>query len=322
MIRLDRPLRLVLSVSLLLAACSVLAPEATEAPTVAPLEPTVLQATAEPTEQRYLLPGDYLDSLVVANQRRDFVLHVPTGYQPGAPLPLVFDLHGAGGNALQQEALSHWHDKADQEGFFVATPQALGNPPAWTGVFLDEQGNADMLFLFGLLEYLKAQLNVDPGRIYATGLSNGGTMVNRLGCDLSEQFAAIAPVSGAHSGMQLCQPKLPVSVIAIHGTDDRVIPYEGNGSDVPSVHTWVSAWAERDGCDQQSAITRPYDEASQETWSNCQEGTQVVLLTIEGGGHGWLGMGYEWNGTTFVPSASATDVIWTFFAAHARGDGS
>lgn len=88
----------------------------------------------------------------------------------------------------------------------------------------------------------------DPARIFATGLSNGGTMANRLGCDLSQFFAAIAPVAGAHSGFLLCDVSQAISVLAIHGTDDNVIPYEGNGEDVPPVRMWVEAWAERDGC--------------------------------------------------------------------------
>jgi polyhydroxybutyrate depolymerase len=300
----------------LLAACAAASPEPTGLPpTATQPEPTETPPAAAP---RYEQPGTYLDELSVAGQPRSFTLHLPTGYRADQPLPLVFDLHGAGSNALQQEQVSHWHEKADEAGLIVVSPQALGTPPVWMGVFLDSQGDPDMLFLGGLLAYLQSTLNIDPNRIYATGLSNGGTMVNRLGCELSDSFAAIAPVSGAHSGIQLCANQLPVSVLAIHGTDDRVIPYEGNGSDVPSVRTWVSAWADRDGCAAESQTTRPYAEVSLEVWGGCSGMAEVALLTVEGGGHGWLGLEYEWNGTTFVPMVGATDVIWDFFAAHAR----
>ena len=164
----------------------------------------------------------------VADQDRIFLVHIPVGYEPGTPVPLVFNLHGAGSNAMAQESVSRLFRKADQEGFVVVAPQASEPGRVWLGVYLDELGDPDMEFLSALLNELQQQLDLDPNRIYATGLSNGGTMANRLGCDLPEFFAAIAPVAGAHSGLHLCEVSEPVSVLAIHGTDDLMIPYEGN----------------------------------------------------------------------------------------------
>lgn len=310
---------LLLAGLLLLAGCAPASSTESESAGV----PTPTQPPAAPTPTssqaaRYQNPGDYLDELPINGVLRAFVLHVPASYDSSQPAPLVFNIHGAGSNAIAQERASQWHAKADEFGFIVVAPQALGNPPVWMGVFLDQQGDADMGFFRALLDQLNRELNIDPDRIYATGLSNGGTMVNRLGCDLSQSFAAIAPVSGAQSGLHLCENQRPVSVLAIHGTDDRIIPYLGNGSDVPSVRTWVEAWAVRDGCDEVSAESQLYEQVRREGWSGCDQGTEVALLTVEGGGHGWLGMEYIWDGITFDTSVGATDVIWDFFAAHAR----
>ncbi len=314
------PVRALLAViPILLAGCALVGEDPTEPPPTATVpQPTVAPTEAEPQARMYGEPGSYLGALIVDGVERDFVVHVPPSYSPDQPVPLVVNIHGATSNAAQQEAVSQWHAKADEEGFIVVAPQAIGVPPVWLGVMLDAQGEPDMLFFDGLLAHLKAQLSIDPNRIYATGLSNGGTMSNRLGCDRSETFAAIAPVAGAHSGLHLCDNQLPVSVLAIHGTDDQIIPYEGNGSDVPPVRVWVEAWSQRDGCDNESVLSRPYAEVQSERWENCDARVEVELLSVEGGSHRWLNFGYEWDGTTFVSTAGATDVIWEFFAAHGR----
>lgn len=259
-----------------------------------------------------------MDSIAVGDQERLFLVHVPTGYESDYPAPLVFNLHGAGSNALAQENASQWIQKADEAGFVVVAPQAIEPARVWLGVFLDDLGDPDIGFFVSMLAELQGELNIDPDRIYATGLSNGGTMSNRLGCDLSQFFAAIAPVAGAHSGFQLCDVSEPVSVLAIHGTDDRVIPYEGNGSDVPPVRTWVEAWAARNNCPPESAESEPYSEVIKETWSGCDGSTTVSLITVQGGGHSWLGLEFVWEEGRYATVTTATDEIWDFFVAHPK----
>jgi polyhydroxybutyrate depolymerase len=268
--------------------------------------------------REYLDPQTYLEHIEIGGQERLFMVHIPTGYDADRAVPLVFSLHGAGSNAFAQESASQWIRKADEEGFVVVTPQAIEPSRVWLGVYLDELGDPDMEFFAGMLATLQGQLSIDPARIFATGLSNGGTMANRLGCDLSQSFAAIAPVAGAHSGFFLCEVSEPVSVLAVHGTDDTVIPYEGNGSDVPPVRTWVEAWAERDGCVPESAVSEPYPEVFLEAWSQCNESAEVSMLTVQGGGHTWLGLEFSWEEGRYVTTTSATDAIWDFFVAHPK----
>lgn len=47
-----------------------------------------------------------------------------------------------------------------------------------------------------MLDALGREPCVDARRVYATGLSNGGVMAHRPGCELSDRIAAIAPVAG------------------------------------------------------------------------------------------------------------------------------
>jgi polyhydroxybutyrate depolymerase len=299
-----------------------------EAPTkTATVEPTATQApatsTLEPATEnieKYQEPGDYTVEISVYGIERSFLLHVPPGYQPGEPTPLVFNLHGYSGNASAQANDTHMNYAADQEGFIAVYPQALHHPPTWLGPVPGPAGEADVLFFKELVRYLKREMSIDPDRIYTSGTSNGATMTNHLGCVMSDVFAAIAPVAGGHIAYDACQIIRPVSVVAFHGTDDDVIPYEGDDSGVPSVHDWMEAWAERNGCDPSPTESQTHSEVTKETWQNCDQGVEVTLYTIDGGRHEWPGTGYGPGPYPegLEPPIYATDVMWDFFDAHPK----
>jgi polyhydroxybutyrate depolymerase len=169
-----------------------------------------------------------------------------------------------------------------------------------------------MDFFEEMLAYLQLEISIDPVRIYATGLSNGATMANRLACDRANTFAAIAPVAGGHVAPDQCEPSRPVSVLVIHGTDDPVIPYSGNQANTPPVHAWV----QRNGCDEEPTASRPYPDVLQETWENCAGGVEVRLLSLEGAGHTWPGAPLSVGLGSTSQHVDATDVIWSFFQTH------
>jgi polyhydroxybutyrate depolymerase len=139
---------------------------------------------------------------------------------------------------------------------------------------------------------------VDPNRIYASGHSNGGGMVNRLACELADRIAAIGTISGAYGASADCAPSRPVPVFAIHGTEDPIVPYEG-------IPDWALGWANRNGCDPEP-LNIPHNVLIHEQkWSNCRAGADVVLYTIEDMGHDW---------THDIINMGQT--IWDFFAQH------
>ena len=307
--------RFLLFFVLFITACGSQQTPAPPSPTPSPMP------TDTPTPipiQKYLDPGDYVTAIEVNNTRRWFTVHLPPDYQPGVPLPLVINLHAVTQTAFQQEILSGMNAKADEENFIVVNPQAIGAPPAWLGPIPGSAGQADMDFFEKLLEFLQTEIRVDPNRIYATGMSNGATMANRIGCDMSVTFAAIAPVAGGHVAFNRCEVERPVSVIVFHGTDDPTIPYDGVENDIPPVHLWVGAWADRDGCDSTPILSHPHTMVTKETWGNCDEDVEVALYTLEGGGHTWPGAPLSVTFASSFPYISATDLIWEFFEAHPR----
>jgi polyhydroxybutyrate depolymerase len=270
-----------------------------------------------PTRE-YQNPGNYEMSLEVAGVERTFLVHVPPQYIPGTPLPLVFNLHGRTDTAEHQQEMSQMNAKADEAGFIVVAPQADDVPPTWWGAVPGDIGADDMAFFEALLDHLQTEISIDPLRIYATGFSNGASMANRLGCAYPDVFAAVAPVSGGHVGWYECEAQLPVSVIAFHGLDDGIIPYEGNQNN-PKVHDWVEAWAARNGCAPSPDVKTPGKNVTQETWGGCRGDTLVTLYSTEAG-HSWPGSDFRIDLGGPTQAIDATEVIWEFFAAHPQTD--
>ncbi len=275
--------------------------------------PAPISATDQPSST--YLPGTYVETLETGGQTRSYRLHVPTGYQPGMPLPLVINVHGLGSNAEEQERLSGMSARADNAGFIVVYPEALGAPSTWH-VGPGADGAADLAFMRDLINHLSRTLSVDPNRIYATGMSNGGGMVNRMACDMSDVVVAIGPVSGAYLFWNDCHPQRAVPVVAFHGTDDRIVPYEGEGRSLPPVREWAAAWAERNGCDPDPIVTYQQGEVTGETWSGCRDDATVTLYTVDGRGHAWPGSEIGLAAGTTTEDIVATEAIWEFFAAH------
>lgn len=262
-------------------------------------------------------PGDYVETMVSGAQTRQYRLHIPPSYQAGKPEPLVINLHGLNSNAAQQEQVSKMSVKADKAGFIAAHPEALGSPQTWH-FGPGAEGVADLGFIRDLIRYLQGQLSIDSARIYVAGMSNGAQMTNRLGCQLSDLVAAIAPVSGGYPRLEDCRPVRPVPVVAFHGTADNLIPYEGQGRVLLPVREWAAAWAACNACSPTPAVTFQHGQVTGETWGNCRAGADVTLYTIKDGGHSWPGSDMAPQLGITTKDINATDVIWDFFAAHPK----
>jgi polyhydroxybutyrate depolymerase len=152
--------------------------------------------------------------------------------------------------------------------------------------------------------------NIDPNRVFVTGFSAGATMSFHIGCALSKQVDAIAPVSGAmYRTGEPCALSHPVSELLIVGTND-IIPFAGSAilSPIPQV---VQTWTTQDGCGSHSSTTTT-GAVTEQTFSACNEHTAVALYTIQGGVHTWPGPGAP------GPDAqlSAAQAVWAFFSQH------
>lgn len=247
-----------------------------------------------------------------AGETREYLVHLPPGLGT-SPVPLVLNFHGFGSNAAEQEILSGMSTLADDAGFIVVYPQGLGDTPAWR-IGPGEAFEKDRDFVGDLLAELETVYPIDRRRVFATGMSNGGGFVHRLGCEMADRFAAIAPVSGAYLLPEPCRPTRPLPVLAFHGTGDRIVPYDGAGKALLPIPTWAAGWAARDGCVGAPQVFFDQGGVLGERWLDCDEHAEVVLYTIDGGGH-------TWPGALALPGANTIDasaIIWDFFVSHPR----
>jgi polyhydroxybutyrate depolymerase len=251
--------------------------------------------------------------LLSGGQTRTYLLHVPASYRPDQPVALVLGFHGNFGHADSFAAYSGFSPMADQAGFIIAYAQGAGNPPTWD----TWQHSKDVQYTSDLIDRLETICAIDPARVFATGHSLGGGMINRLACDLAGRIAAIGSVSGAYMNAEPCTPTQPVAVLAVHGTADMDVFYNGvppNGQTAESyfsigtpIPQWASGWAKRNGCSEKTSIFFKKDPVSGQQWDNCRNGADVVLYTIRDGGHGWPASSADFSPPQF---------IWDFLSRH------
>ena len=258
--------------------------------------------------------GSFDGTLSSGGVTRHYLLHVPDSYQVENAVALILNFHGYGSNSGQEENLSDMSAKTDREGFIVVYPDGINN--AWYDG-PGAEGKADQQFIRDLIAVLESQYSINPKRIYATGISNGGGMANRLGCDMADVIAAIAPVAGAYNFWQNCHPERPVPVLAFHGLNDNVVPYAGGTpkAAVPPIEEWAAAWADRNGCSPTPTVNTPTSTVTLHTWPNCRENAEVSLYSLADHGHSWPGSPVMPPSIT-SQAINATDVMWDFFQSH------
>ena len=270
---------------------------------------------------------------VIAGITRTAIVHVPTGYRPGKPVPLVLNMHGSQSTAAAQEAFTDMDATADADGFLVVYPQGgipaatgfewnVPNEPLLGGGAVPSTAPNDVTFLEQLVSLLEKDYCVDEDRVYATGFSGGARMASQLGCDASQTFAAVAPVSGLRLPSP-CPTTRAVPVISFHGTADPVDPYAGNGQAywTYSVPTAAGRWGAQDGCSPTAGTLNPSKTVVVTTYSHCSDGAIVELYTIVGEGHEWPGGPKLPRSATRLlgpqsTALSANATMWSFFVAH------
>jgi polyhydroxybutyrate depolymerase len=277
--------------------------------------------------------GDHTRTLMMGEQKRTYLVHIPKDYDPKMPAPVVLALHGAAMNGSMMVWFSGLNKKSDEAGFIVVYPSGTGTGPFLTwnaGGFKGKmaEGRADdVAFIGKLLDDLATVVKVDEKRVYASGMSNGGMMCYRLAAELSDRIAAIAPVAGTIA-IDESKPKRPVPVIHFHGTKDTFVPFEMAKGKTPKfmklkgVEDSIQTWVKLNGCDEKpktETLSKDGDEmkVTRKTYGGGKDGSEVVLVVIEDGGHTWPGMTppASFMGKS-AKNISANDLMWEFFQKH------
>lgn len=270
---------------------------------------------------------------------RDAILYVPPATPNGTALPLVFNYHGFGSDGLQQVVYSFMNPLADEEQFAVIYPYGVGiagvgrshnggsccpiansrNDPT------DDVGCA-IAWVAEVSRLLADRgLSLDRSRIYSTGMSNGGFMSLRLGCEAAQLFAAVSTVTGVLGNESPttddfeCGPGstggLSVPMLHIHGTADGTVPYS-------AVARGVETFRAINRCGETGEPVQTYSRGNATCLSYCPLPLpNVTLCSIAGGGHDWFGsplcevVGGREIGCSDLDS---TREIWAFFKRYSR----
>jgi polyhydroxybutyrate depolymerase len=268
-------------------------------------------------------PGTTSESINVSGVHRTYLLHRPTSFDRATTYPLVFVLHGLGGNAKGIEKATGMSDKADAEKFIVVYPNGLGDPAGWdNGIGANNLHTADDVgFLTDLLDKLEHNHKIDQSRVYFCGFSAGAIMSYRMGASLGDRIAAIGIASGTvgfklpnGSIATIPQPVRPLPVIAFHGKKDTHIYYNGGGlrANDLSVADSIKFWLNADNCDSTPQVTTLQNgNLIRDGYHRCKAGVDVVLYSFGNGTHEWP---TQQNNDNF----SATDTMWEFFVRHPK----
>lgn len=274
-------------------------------------------------------------------RRRHFRLFVPSGVAVrGENVPLLVALHGGLGSSEQFAANSGFDELAESNGFIVVYPDGIRAIPerpglqTWNGGYCcgpaADRNVDDVAYVRFLLDLLATRFDVDTGRVFAAGHSNGAIMAYRLACELSDRIVAIGVQAGS-LGIDDCRPMEPVSVLHIHGLADTNHPIDGGRG------TGVSGVEFRSGRDAVKAMSVKFDcsvypiertmtsndDVENLLWSGCEKGSRIELVTVAGASHAWMGHRAATSGSAALVGEpymdfDASRAIWSFLDQHSR----
>jgi polyhydroxybutyrate depolymerase len=258
-----------------------------------------IQAAAGASEQR----------LTSGGRERTYLLFVPKSYDGRTPLPLVLEMHGSGGTAQRQAAMSQFMALAERENFLVASLQAAAQGNRWNVPVTSERPD-DVRYASDVIDHVAAHACTDQRRVYATGFSGGARMSSLLACNLGSRIAAIAPMSGLRWPGP-CRGRA-VPVLSFHGLADPQNTYDGHlenrgGEWTESVPEALAGWAKHNGCDGDAVLDDPPGPLSTLSYNGCD--ADVRLVRIDGLVHAWA-----------RTDVDATAEAWRFFSQHELPD--
>ncbi len=290
------------------------------------------------SSQKIEKSGTYTLSLKHGGLDRYFLIHVPPHFDATKALPLVVAMHGGGGDMNIQATDEYYKliSKSDAAGFVAVFPNGYsrfksGQLATWNagkccGDARDKNID-DVGFIKAMLEQIQKQLNVDPKKIFATGMSNGAMMAYRLACEMPQTFKAIAAVAGTDNTVD-CKPASNISILHIHAKDDDHVLFNGGSgkpfaddpslvTDFNSVPNTIAKWVKMNNCEAAPKKVLEVEGAYCEKYSKCKSNTEVELCVTEKGAHSWPGgkKPRERGRSSASKAISANDVMWQFFSA-------
>jgi polyhydroxybutyrate depolymerase len=194
---------------------------------------------------------------------------------------------------------------AAREGYAVIFPAGSGRRDdkllTWNGGYCcgyaRRRNIDDEAFLKKVIDDAADRFGLDGTRVFLTGLSNGSIMAETFAARNPDRVRAVAGVAGTiDTGSFSVEGRVPALII--HGTADRMVPYDGGmgedsltRTDFASVASVVEAFLSPWGAGLSTATSTidSRDDGTSVIVTDYRNGTDVVLrlMTVEGGAHHW-----------------------------------
>jgi polyhydroxybutyrate depolymerase len=236
---------------------------------------------------------DYIECMIHEDLERCWNVFIPSTVNlSGAPM--IIDLHGNTLTMQDQRSLSDFDDIAAQNGAIAVWPQGFDN--SWNSGYCcstaGELGLNDTGLIMEIVHKTIDNHSVDESRIYLTGWSNGCSLSQKLANEHSDTFTAIACMS--YYLLEDPEPNYsPIPIMEIHGLLDQIILYSNDAIHLPNIEAQehgaiqnLLMWADMNGCED---ITPDSNEPSifysQQTFTECENGSMVSLVTLYAADH-------------------------------------
>jgi len=262
-------------------------------------------------------------TIVRGSDTREYIIHIPRSYNTNNPTPLIINFHGFGGTAADfikesGSGSNGLNAVADNNNFLVAYPQGVERSKGDAEWDPGDNGSTnindnDIYFTEQLIAEISTEFNVDPNKVYATGYSNGGMMAYGLACKKADKIAAVGIMSGIMLNDNTCNASQFTSVIHFHGTDDGVLPYNGNG-DFQPVADVVNFWLNHNSIPATSLVSTPLNSnrVQRDVYSGGNGNTDYHLYKMNNGGHVWF--------SENIVGKNTNQILWEFLSAYSLTD--
>ena len=280
-------------------------------------------ADEEPNDEEF--EGlDYVECTIHEDLERCWNVFVPKTVNLSEEVPLILDLHGNTLTMQDQRALSEFDEIAEENGVITVWPQGYDN--SWnSGYCCSTAGQLELNdtgLIMDIVDKVVANHSIEESRIYLTGWSNGCSMSQKLANEHSDRFAAIACMSY----YLLDDPTAdysPIPIMEIHGLLDQIILYSNDAIHLPNLEAQehgaiqnLLQWADMNGC--QGTLpnsNQPSAFHSIQSFTNCENGTEVSLVTLYAADHNPYEESYDiftGNGGTVDTNGIAWDFVSRF----------
>ena len=272
-----------------------------------------------------IVSGDNYGKFNDQGQERTYYAYMPKSAGSDRKMPVVLAFHGYGGSGHSMAEVSHFNELAEKQKFIAVYPDGIDHD--WFLKGNSKNNLDDVLFTQALLNRLQQTAKIDTQRIYATGFSKGAILTQVLACRLPHKIAAFASVAGSIPTrlQSSCQPQNPVSILAINGTNDQSVHYQGDEPSqyrgLISIPAMVNLWQSYDHCPTavQDAANANGIPVKTIHYSGCNAGAEVEHLAVVNGGHFWPGgvsKDPDLNKFNAKINLDASKEIWNFFQHH------